>query len=168
MVYAADEDVDGVAEVYRTALRSSYGLAYDFVSAQYLYIAGSAPPFSNRIELNGLMPFEDPYSTVPGGQTHPVPNDPPANAPYPGFGAFGSMDPDNNSPRVQSWNVTLERQIGGVWQASASYLGSYADRLWGAVQVNPGRMSGTCSSSVITTLKVVACRCPVFCVAVAA
>ena len=32
----------------RTAVRSSYGLAYDFVSAQYLYIAGSAPPFSNR------------------------------------------------------------------------------------------------------------------------
>ncbi len=126
----------------RTAVRSSYGLAYDFVSAQYLYIAGSAPPFSNRIELNGLMPFEDPYSTVPGGQTHPVPNDPPANAPYPGFGAFGAMDPDNNSPRVQNWNVTFERQIGSVWQASASYLGSYADRLWGAVQVNPGLFLG--------------------------
>ena len=126
----------------RTAVRSSYGLAYDFVSAQYLYIAGSAPPFSNRIELNGLMPFEDPYSTVPGGQTHPVPNDPPANAPYPGFGAFGAMDPDNNSPRVQNWNVTFERQIGSVWQASASYLGSYADRLWGARQVNPGLFLG--------------------------
>ncbi len=60
----------------RTAVRSSYGLAYDFVSAQYLYIAGSAPPFSNRLELTGVMPLEDPYSTVPGGQTHPVPNDP--------------------------------------------------------------------------------------------
>jgi hypothetical protein len=29
-----------------------------------------------------------------------------------------------------------------VWQASASYLGSYADRLWGAVQVNPGLFLG--------------------------
>ena len=126
----------------RTAVRSSYGLAYDFVSAQYLYIAGSAPPFSNRLELTGVMPFEDPYSTVPGGQTHPVPNDPLPTALYPGFGAFGTIDPDNNSPRVQSWNVTVERQIGSVWQASVSYLGSHADRLWGGVQVNPGIFMG--------------------------
>ncbi len=126
----------------RMALRSSYGLAYDFVSAQYLYIAGSAPPFSNRIELRGRLLFEDPYATVPGGQTHPVPKDPPADAPYPGFGAFGTIDPANNSPRVQNWNVTLERQIGTSWQASASSLGSYADRLWGAVQVNPGVFLG--------------------------
>ncbi len=126
----------------RMAVRSSYGLAYDFVSAQYLYIAGSAPPFSNRIELRGRLLFEDPYASVPGGQTHPVPDTPPANAPYPGFGAFGTIDPDNNSPRVQNWNVTIERQLGTSWQASASYLGSHADRLWGALQVNPGVFLG--------------------------
>jgi hypothetical protein len=126
----------------RTAVRSSYGVSYDFVSAQYLYIAGSAPPFSNRIELRGRMTLEDPYAIVPGGQTHPVPKDPPANAPFPGFGAFGTLDPENNSPRVQNWNVTLERQIGAAWGASASYLGSYADRLWGALQINPGVFMG--------------------------
>ena len=126
----------------RTAVRSSWGLSYDFVSAQYLYIAGSAPPFSNRIELRGRMTLEDPYAIVPGGQTHPVPKDPPATAPYPGFGAFGTIDPDNNSPRVQNWNVTVERQIGSVWQVSASYLGSHADRLWGGVQINPGVFMG--------------------------
>jgi hypothetical protein len=48
------------------------------------------------------------------------------------------MDPDINSPRVQSWNVTVERQLGTSWQASASYLGSYLDRLWGQVHLNPG------------------------------
>ncbi len=32
-----------------------------------------------------------------------------------------------------------------------------------AVHVKPGRTSGTCSSSVTTTLKFVACRCPVAC-----
>jgi hypothetical protein len=43
---------------------------------------------------------------------------------------------------VQSWNVTIERQIGSAWQASASYLGSYADRLWGQVHMNPGNFMG--------------------------
>jgi hypothetical protein len=34
------------------------------------------------------------------------------------------------------------------------------------VHVKPGRTSGTCSSIVTTTLKVVACRCPVLLVEV--
>jgi hypothetical protein len=53
------------------------------------------------------------------------------------------MSPDINSPRVQSWNVTVEQQIGSAWQAAASYLGSYSDRLWGQVAINPGMFLGT-------------------------
>jgi len=125
----------------RTAIRSSYGLNYDFPSAQFLYIAASASPFSNRVELNGV-PFEDPYRNVPGGDTHPLPRDPPFDAQFPGFGAYGVIDPDINSTRVQSWNVTFERQIGSAWQGSVSYLGSYADRMWGQSHINPSNFMG--------------------------
>jgi len=127
----------------RTAVRSSYGIAYDFVSAQYLYMAGSSPPFSNRVEFDGNLRFEDPYAGVPGGETHPIPPVPTRDAIYPGFGAFSVIDPDINSTRVQSWNVILERQFGASWQASASYLGSFTDRLWGGVHENPGVYLGT-------------------------
>ena len=125
----------------RTAIRSSYGLNYDFPSAQFLYIAASASPFSNRVELNGV-PFDDPYRNVPGGDTHPLPRDPPFDAQFPGFGAYGVIDPDINSTRVQSWNVTFERQIGAAWQGSVSYLGSYADRMWGQSHINPANFMG--------------------------
>ena len=125
----------------RTAVRGSYGMNFDFPSAVYLYIAASASPFANRVELSAV-PFEDPYRNVPGGDTHPLSPNPPATAQFPGFGAFGVMDPDINSTRVQSWNVTIERQIRDAWQVSASYLGSYADRLWGQVHVNPGTFMG--------------------------
>jgi hypothetical protein len=125
----------------RTAVRSSYGLNYDFPSSIFLYIAASASPFANRVELAGV-PFEDPYRFVPGGDTHPLSSSPPPDAQFPAFGAYGVMDPDINSSRVQSWNVTVERQIGTAWQASASYLGSYADRLWGQVHINPGNFLG--------------------------
>jgi len=125
----------------RTAIRSSYGLNYDFPSAQFLYIAASASPFSNRVELNGV-PFEDPYRNVPGGDTHPLPRDPPFEAQFPGFGAYGVIDPDINSTRVQSWNVTFERQVGAAWQGSVSYLGSYADRMWGQSHLNPSNFMG--------------------------
>ena len=125
----------------RTAVRTSYGLNYDFPSAQFLYIAASASPFSNRVELNGV-PFEDPYRNVPGGDTHPLPRDPPFDAQFPGFGAYGVIDPDINSTRVQSWNVTFERQMGAAWQGSVSYLGSYADRMWGQSHINPSTFMG--------------------------
>jgi hypothetical protein len=62
---------------------------------------------------------------------------------YPAFGSFGTLDPDAGSPRVQNWNVTVEQQIGTDWQASVSYLGSYSDRLWNLVALNPGRYLGT-------------------------
>jgi hypothetical protein len=125
----------------RTAVRSSYAMNYDFPSAVFMYIPASASPFSNRVVLTGV-PFEDPYRNTPGGDTHPLAPDPPFDAQYPAFGAFGVMDPDVNSTRVQSWNATIERQLGEDWQASASYLGSYADRLWGLVHINPGNFMG--------------------------
>ena len=120
-----------------TAVRASYGLAYDFMTAAYLYIAASAAPYANRLRLEGIT-FDDPYANVPAGDINPIPVVPPPNAPFPTYGSFGSMSPDINSPRVQSWNVTVEQQIGTAWQAAASYLGSYSDRLWGQVAINPG------------------------------
>ncbi|MBI2185997.1 MAG: TonB-dependent receptor [Acidobacteria bacterium] len=131
----------------RTALRSSYGMNYDFPSSVFLYIAASGSPFGNRVELNAV-PFEDPYRNLPGGDTHPLSPNAPFDAQFPAFGAYGVMDPDINSSRVQSWNVTIERQLGTAWQASVSYLGSYADRLWGQVHVNPGNFMGVGSCTI--------------------
>jgi hypothetical protein len=124
-------------------VRSSYGLGYDFQSASYLFISATAPPYSSRLRVN--LPaggFDDPYRDYPGGAPHPVPPVPGPDALFPGFGAFGAIDPDINSTRAQSWNAIFEQQIGSVWQASASYLGSHVDRIWGQVQVNPGVFLG--------------------------
>jgi hypothetical protein len=54
------------------------------------------------------------------------------------FGLFGAVDPDNNAPRIQQWNVILEHQLGSAWGVSATYLGSYSDRFLGSVEQNPG------------------------------
>src|SRR6185436_19510989 len=65
------------------------------------------------------------------------------DTPFPVGGTFASMAPDINAPRIQSWNVGFERQFGSSWGASVAYLGSYSDRLWGLVEVNPGVFLGT-------------------------
>jgi hypothetical protein len=128
----------------RMAVRSSYSLAYDFPTAQYHYISSNAAPYGNRLRIDfPAGGFENPYRDIPGGDTHPLPLPPPRDIPFPPYGAYGSIDPGINSPRVQSWNLTLERQFGEPWQASVSYLGSYIDRLWNQVAINPGVFLGT-------------------------
>ena len=124
----------------RLAVRTSYGLGYDFVSGQYHFLNAGAAPFANRLRVEGV-PFDNPYVNTPGGNPFPIAPPSPGVA-YPAFGSYGTLDPDANSPRVQNWNVTVERQIGAAWQASASYLGSYSDRLWNLVALNPGRYLG--------------------------
>jgi hypothetical protein len=122
----------------RMAVRSSYGLNYDFPVGETWFRLAAGPPFGNRTRLSGVS-FDDPY-TVIGGNPHPIEIGP--DTQYPPFGAFGAIDPDINSPRTQSWNVTLERQIGAEWGASVSYLGSYSDRLWSLVTQNPAVYMG--------------------------
>ncbi|NOT24697.1 MAG: TonB-dependent receptor, partial [Acidobacteria bacterium] len=124
----------------RTAVRSSYGLAYDFQTAEYHGINATAPPFGNRTLIEdptGL--FDDPYRQF-GGDPHPIITN--ANTEFIPYGSFGAIDPGINSPRVQSWNVTFEQQFGADWGASISYLGSHSDRLWNEVALNPGVFLG--------------------------
>lgn len=124
----------------RLAVRSSYSMGYDFMAGEYHNINSGAPPFGNRSLINdppGRM--DDPWGHL-GGDPHPIVTGP--NVQYIPYGAFGSMDPDINSPRAQQWNVTLEQQLGASWGVSASYLGSYADRLWAQTALNPGVFLG--------------------------
>jgi len=122
----------------RLAFRTSYGLTYDFPSGDYMNINASAPPWGNRSLITTTV-FDDPYSVV-GGNPHPIATN--RNTNYPAFGAFGVMDPDIDPPRVQSWNVTLEKQLGTNWSVTANYLGRYSDHLWAELAINPGVFMG--------------------------
>src|SRR3989454_1414853 len=54
----------------RTAIRSSYGISYDFPTAERHNINASAPPFGNRSLITDPPGgFDDPYSAV-GGNPH--------------------------------------------------------------------------------------------------
>ena len=124
----------------RTALRAAYGLAYDFPPAEYHLFNAQAAPFSNRtIVRNPPGGFDRPYAHL-GGDPHPIETS--SEIRFIDGGSFGATDPHINSPRIQQWNVTIERQMGATWQVAASYLGSHTDRLWNQVAMNPGVFLG--------------------------
>ena len=119
----------------RTAVRSSYALSYELPQGETWSRLAAGPPYGNRLRLASPPGgFEDPYGHV--GNPHPITTN--RDTIFVPFGGFGVIDPDINAPRVQSWNVTVEHQLGADWGMSASYLGSYSDRLWGRTQLNPG------------------------------
>jgi len=120
----------------RLAVRSSYAMAYDFMSGEYHNIDANAPPFGNRSLLTSV-PFDDPYQ---GNDPHPIVTN--ANTSYVPFGTFGTMDRGINSPRIQSWNAMVEQQFGTDWGISVAYLGSHSDRLWAQRALNPGVYMG--------------------------
>jgi len=125
----------------RLAVRSSYGLSYDYPTGEFMSNPAAAPPYGNRIRLTDPPGgFDNPYGHLPGGDPHPIVPGP--NTEFPPSGTFASIDPDLNAPRIQSWNLTVEQQLGTNWQASASYLGRYSDRLWGFQAANYGVFMG--------------------------
>ncbi len=122
----------------RLAVRSSYSMGYDFMPGEYHNINAGAPPFGNRsIVADPPGGLDDPYG---GRDPHPIVTGP--DTQYIPFGAFGTMDPGINSPRVQQWNLSVEQQLGRSWGVSASYLGSYSDRLWAQTALNPAVFMG--------------------------
>jgi len=122
----------------RTAVRSSYAINYDFPGAAAQQSAANAPPFGGGVSVSGNILFDDPYRGVPGGSGQPWPLPPPRDVVFPSPASYSAVDPNINSIRVQSWNVTVEQQIAEGWQVAASYLGSYIDRIWGPDPINAG------------------------------
>jgi hypothetical protein len=98
-------------------------------------INASAPPWGNRSLITTRS-----LTTVLGRRRQTAPIATNANTVFPAFGAFGIMDPNINPPRVQSWNVTLEKQLATNWSATANYLA--ATRSSGRSGLNPGVFMG--------------------------
>ena len=113
----------------RTSIRASYGLAYDFSGSLTLGGSSSAPPwgFSTTVQ-SPAGGFEDPWRDFPGGI--PFPLDRSIARFPPSSGYYFIENYDASSPTVQSWNLSLQRQVPADFLVSATYLGSHTTHLW--------------------------------------
>jgi hypothetical protein len=123
----------------RTSVRAGYSLAYDFVNAQYHLNTSIAPPWGAEVRLPSVS-LDNPFATLPGG--NPFPRSFDANAAFPLFGPFLSVDPDTPNTTMHSWNATVQRQIGANMVASATYIGNHTSNLWNMKALNPAVFLG--------------------------
>ena len=126
----------------RTAVRTSIGKFYDFAATQFQNPA-TAPPWFQRYILNNVS-FENPWATFPGGDPFPQPfgADVRSDVAWPLYGLVTAMDYDTPNMEVVQWNLSLQKQIGGDWLLSASYLGNHSIHLWANQHINPAVFLG--------------------------
>jgi len=142
----------------KTSIRAGYGIAYDFVNAQYHLNTNIAPPFGNDITTTPAT-FDDPWSNYPGGNPFPAVFD--KNAPFNLGGAFLSQPYDIATTYVQTWSLTVQRQLPEQVMVTVAYNGNGTRHLWSTYPLNPAiyfpgtnctlpngrRITGACSTT---------------------
>jgi hypothetical protein len=142
----------------QTSVRTSYGRSYEVIAGLFKEDWVVAAPWGNLTVIPSV-PMTAPWSTTPGG-------DPFASATVDGLngpvvvsnqavfntgGNYLAHPEDVGTPLTDTWNVSLQRQIGQNLVASASYLGSSTRDIWAQEIINPavfipgvGNASGAC------------------------
>jgi len=119
----------------RTSVRASGGIGYDYPDGQFHLWTSLTPPFGADVRVPNAS-LDDPWSTFPGGRTHPV-NTTDPNLGFPRFGRMSTMADNVRSSQTQSWNVALQQQVGNDWLASATYMGNHTINMVQGTQMNP-------------------------------
>ena len=132
----------------RTSVRGGYGVFFDMPNTISMNNQSNQAPFGTQVTINGAMSnsFADPWA----GTTNPFPGTttPASNVAFPLYGNQEVFAPDFRNGYVQSWNMTLEREVVYGFIARASYAASKGTRLLVKREINaavyaPGATTGT-------------------------
>ena len=122
----------------RNSVRAGYGMFYDRPNTISTNSPANQGPFGTLVSFpgDGVNDVSNPYA----GRINPFPADPFNVASDVQFflphSAF-SYAPDLKNGRLQSWNVTVEREIMPTYLLRVGYAGSYGDRLAMGRELNP-------------------------------
>jgi hypothetical protein len=101
----------------RTALRGGYGIYFNTNNQQHLIVTVTNPPFTPRVAItNPAFPAPD-FSTGVGNSMRPI-------------------DFHIRSPRIELFNLMLERQLPADVLISAGFAGSRGHNLWRSTDWN--------------------------------
>jgi hypothetical protein len=116
-----------------TSLRAGYSVAYDVVNLiLVLNSAGVSPWAGDSLYRNGTL--DSPWQGLAGG--NPFPFDWRTTPRFVDSSVFLPFSKDLQSAYAQSWNLSLQQQVGRRWLLSGSYLGSLTPHLWATGAVN--------------------------------
>ncbi|MEQ1885445.1 MAG: carboxypeptidase regulatory-like domain-containing protein [Bryobacteraceae bacterium] len=138
----------------KTSIRASYSLSYSVVGINWRDDPSQTSPWANAMRVTNVS-LDDPWANFAGGNPFPLKTG--AGAQFVPFGDYISTPPDISTPRTNSWNLTVQRQVGRDWLVSASYLGSSTNHIWIHDSGNPAvilpgvPVSSSCAATASAT-----------------
>ncbi|PYS28579.1 MAG: TonB-dependent receptor [Acidobacteria bacterium] len=121
----------------RTSVRASYGLAYTFLPLVLQIDTANSPPWGNSVQVTTPAGgFDNPWLGYPGGNPFPTVFN--ADTPFVRGGLYNNTPYDIKNTYAQSWNLSVQRQLGTNWLVSTTYTGSTTLHLWTQQQLNTG------------------------------
>ena len=120
----------------RTAVRAAFGMFYGSITGNEWNTTADNQPFTVRQSFPTVFTLSDPYRNLPGG-VGPFPFTYSPGAPRFTLPAqvFGPSL-DFVWPVTYQTNITIEKEIGRSFSASASYIGAFARNLAAAIDNN--------------------------------
>ena len=121
----------------KTSIRASYGLLYDTPHMFFYTRVGNNPPWGATLtRAGGPFPLSNPWVGYPGGDPF-VTNTSTGKSFgfFPQSGVYAVSDPNLKNPQVNTWNLSIQRQMGS-WLLSGSYLGNHTAHLWSSRELN--------------------------------
>lgn len=133
----------------KTSVRASFALGYVYVGAHWREDPVQQSPFAyGTVRANPLGGLDNPWSDYPGGNPFPATS----GTTFMPHGDLTTTPYDIKTPRTQTWNLSLQRQVASNWLVSAAYMGSLSYHIWIQDQINPGIFTpgGPCTLNGVT------------------
>ena len=119
------------------SIRASYGIFFDQPETFTDSAFSLAPPWANGLTLTAPAGgFTNPFQGVAGGNPFPNPFPPTRNAAFNQNGTYENLPLGLHHPYMQQWDLSLEKQFGGDWALTASYIGNKATHLRSGIEQN--------------------------------
>ena len=140
----------------RQSIRISGAILFDNAETFFDERKTTNPPYGGSITITAPVGgFSNPYLNYPGGNPFP------STGTFPNFGVYIQM-PRNTQPMYMAqWNVTYQRQLGGNWMASASYIGNKTTHLWVGSEINPAIFTPGATTATTDVRRLLYLRNPV-------
>ncbi len=135
----------------KTVLRFGYGLFFDSLNVlndgpiQTGFSRSTSTTVTNDFGMNwlvgnpkaGVSPLTDPFPVRADGSRFDVPTRDALGLMTSTGRSFSYESPDIKRARLQRWRISVQRQLSPNMAIEAAYTGSYADRNYIAINLNP-------------------------------